>query len=252
MPKRFQWISYSLIFLFSCTETYVPSRGSLDWDFLPLETGVVSFYKVDRLEYLGRGIIPVEEIYFTKEEILSQEIFEDGSILFTILESRDQSGEWIPIRYYTVRKEFDKAVSIIDNIETVELKVPLLNGLQWEGRNLPGNCPDGGNFCDYFEVADKDKPLTIEGIEYSRTARIVKQNSEDPLKISSDLIEFDIYAQNSGLIYSEKISREYASCRNGQNEDCCCPGSELCTLCAGEIEFGIIQKKSLLERILPN
>ena len=194
----------------------------------------------------------MEEIYFTKEEILSQEIFEDGTIVFTILESRNQSGEWIPTRYFTIRKEFNKAVSIIDNIETVEMKLPLLDGLQWEGRSLPDNCPDGGSFCDYFEIADKDKPFTIEGVDDDRTARIVKQNSLDPLEISSDLIEFAIYAQGSGLIYSEKISREYASCRNGQNEDCCCPGNELCTLCAGEVEFGLIEKKSLLERILPN
>ncbi|HEX9651147.1 MAG TPA: hypothetical protein VGA21_11340 [Cyclobacteriaceae bacterium] len=254
MLKKLLWISYLLIIFISCQEpTFVNSRGSLDWDFLPLEVGVISTYELNRVSYLGRLIEPEVEQFLLREEIVEKQVFADGSSLFTILESiPDLNGDWIPKKYFTIRHEFGSAISVIDNIETVELQFPLLNGFRWEGRYSLNDCPDGGEYCDYFEVADRDKEFTAGGITYPKTARIIRQNTQDPLQITEDLVEFAVYAQNIGLIYSETNQLEYASCRNNQNADCCCPDNILCTLCAGEIEFGFMEKKTLIERITPN
>lgn len=253
MPGKYQWINYFIAFLFSCVEpTKIPSRGSQDWEFLPLEVGTVSIFKIETEYYLGRFIPPEMETYFLNEEIISKQVMKDGSEIYYVLQSqRDSIEEWRPIRYFTLRKDFDKAVSVIDNFETVELKLPLLPGKEWQAQSNK-SCLDSEPLCNTFKVVARDSLFVINGESYSNTVIIERQNIEDPLQIAKEHNEFAIYSQHSGLIYFESHYVEFVSCRNGQNPDCCCQDSDLCTLCAGEIEFGKIEKKSLVERFFPN
>jgi len=252
MPATRLCISLSFaFFLFACHEDhFVPSRGLLDWDYFPLKEGDTYIYDYSKITYLGKNITPDSQYFQIKQEVISVEKMNDGSSVYTILSSKSNGpNTWEPLLYWTIRNEFDRSISIINNQEYVELQLPLLNGYHWEGQPGGLNCRDNNGFCDLYEVVDKEKEFQLGPYTFANTVRINKQDQEDPLQISNDILEYSIYAQGTGLVYWELKEIEYASCRNNQNPECCCSGDILCTLCAGEIEFGTIERKSFRERI---
>jgi len=254
MPGKLLWISLSLIVFASCQkEQVVPSRGLDDWDYLPLKENVEFIYDYSQVIWSGRNI-PSDTIrYLLKEQVVREVNSVDGTILFTMLTSKQlDDGQWQPLFYWLIRNEFDRSVYVIGNAEVIELKFPLLESYSWDA--IPfgnSNCRDTGAYCDLFEVTDVDQEFSTPNRNFQHTTKIIRQQNLDPLKVSQDIKDLAVYAQGLGLVFSEKTNLEYASCRNGNNPDCCCMGDVLCTVCAGEIEFGSMETKVLLERFSP-
>lgn len=136
----------------------------------------------------------------------------------------DALGTWVIDSVWSARLNTYQAIVVENNIPIIKLSFPLTEDKRWDG-----NAMNSIDF-DEFKIKNLGMPFETNGIDYSNTLQMFKEDLRDPLGITQDNYRVEVFSAGLGLIY--KLDENVKYCND-------CPPFT--------IEQGIVYEQKLLE-----
>jgi hypothetical protein len=203
----------------SCESKKVePDPSRLGYDYFPLETGNYAIFDVQEI-YYALTANPITREYQIKDEVAESFTDLSGETAFKILRysRNDTLANWQLDSVWTAKRTPNQAIWTENNVSYVKMVFPLEEQQTWNGNVL------NNKGADEYELQDISKPYYLPKHSFDKTITVVQQ--ADSSLVGLDQCK-EVYAQNVGLVYSEKIQVQLCS----SSADC---------LGKGKIDFGI-------------
>lgn len=206
-----------IILLFGChIGTLDNDPKYIGWDYFPIDSGSYRIYKVTNITYELGGITDTSR-YFLKETITGPYENLEGNVSFRIKREVKSSDEenWQQDSIWWAKKNMNTAVVVENNIPIIKMVFPLEENKSWDANseNVLEN--------DVYSMINVGRAFTdtssIDQISFAKTVTIVQEDISDNIIYKDKRTE--IYAENTGLVYKERIFLNYCDeddCR-GQN-----------------------------------
>jgi hypothetical protein len=216
-----------LLIVSSCsTSTVEPDARSLGYNYFPLEKGHFAMYQVEETEYRLTAA-PLTRTYQVKEVIAEEFTDLSNEEAFKIMRySRQHATDaWALDSIWVAKRTVNRAIRTENNTSFVKLVFPVNENQTWNGNvlNHLGK--------DEYQLTKVNKPYTLSGQQYTRTATVVQVNDSSACNMRRI---YEVYAETVGLIYKEKILVEYRQANN------ICQGR-------GDIQAGIRSYQKLID-----
>jgi hypothetical protein len=200
-----------LLIAASCSREEVQlDERALGLQYFPLETGLYRIYAVEEIQFfLNTGCVENAALttYQVREAVVDSFANLEGGYSYRIARSvRNNPGEiWRQDSIWTARRDHRRAVLVENNIPVMKLSFPLEDKKVWDGNILNDREEDTYELTRFF------KPFTadIGSITFPRTVTVVQEDFDD-LIVFKD-IRKEIYAEDIGLVYKERLVVEYDS-----------------------------------------
>jgi hypothetical protein len=223
-PMKSFWLPcLFLLFVAACTSSIEPDGSRLGFDYYPLEIGYATVYEIEENEYQVNGTLNTR--FYQLKEVASDTFRTLSGQKAYRLERfvRDNASRpWEIDSVWSVVKTTTQVIKTENNIPFIKLVFPLREGLRWNGNALNNQ---GERI---YEVQDFRRPTRIDILDFERSLRVRQFNDSS---LVTQLKSEEMYAQNVGLIYAEKINVRF---REGE------------FLGQGQIEFGTIYKQRII------
>ncbi len=195
-----------LLFLAGCeTGTLENDPKYIGWDYFPLDSGAYNVYKVRNITYSLGGVTDTV-VYLLKETVTGPyENLESGTSYRIKREIKSlNGGEWQEDSIWWARKDLMTAVMVENNIPVIKLSFPVEDYRSWDANSLNTL----GEDMYYMKNADMSFTDTLEtGHTYDKTVTVVQEDVNDNIIYREQRTE--VYAENTGLIYKERIFLQY-------------------------------------------
>lgn len=210
-------VLFSFFLLFACdtinSKLPPPQDGG---NFFYPKIGQSIVYDVEDTQYELTGKFTLKT-YQLKEVNVSTFKDLDGKEALRIERYRRENDveKWTIDSIFTAKKEVDKALKTENNVTYIKISFPFKEGLRWNGNayNSFGN--------DSYEMKKVNQLFQINGRKFDNSVTIIQQNDSTLVDLKRRI---EVYAENIGMIYQEKINVLY--CNSGN-----CLGK-------GKIDFG--------------
>ena len=208
-----------------CNELMVPEPERLGYDYFPLIIGEFRIYDVKVINYNLDG--STDTTIYQLQEVVSDSsiIGEETSYRLDRYRRADASETWVIDSVWSARLNPYQAVVVEHNIPIIKLSFPVAEDKRWDGNAL--NTIE----FDEFKIKNLGTTYQIDGIDYPNSLEMFKEDLLDPLKITSDDHQLEVFSAGIGLIFRQEIFKQYCSD---------CPEQ-------GKIEQGIVYEQKLLE-----
>lgn len=206
-----------LCLLFACdnVNSNLPPPQDGGKFFYP-NVGQSVIYDVEDTQYALTGKFMVKTYQLKEINVLAFKDL-DGKEAFKIERYRRENDtqKWTIDSVFRAKKEIDKALKSENNVTYVKIYFPIKEGLKWNGNayNSFGN--------DTYELKKVNQSFQTNGQKFENTFSVIQQNDSTLVDLKRRI---EVYAENIGMIYQEKISVLY--CNTGN-----CLGK-------GKIDFG--------------
>ena len=206
-----------LCLLFACdnVNSNLPPPQDGGKFFYP-NVGQSVIYDVEDTQYALTGKFMVKTYQLKEINVLAFKDL-DGKEAFKIERYRrkNDTQKWTIDSVFRAKKEIDKALKSENNVTYVKIYFPIKEGLKWNGNayNSFGN--------DTYELKKVNQSFQTNGQKFENTFSVIQQNDSTLVDLKRRI---EVYAENIGMIYQEKISVLY--CNTGN-----CLGK-------GKIDFG--------------
>lgn len=209
-------VSAILLILFAAgcgrEEVQLDARA-LGLQYFPLENGLYRVYLVEETHFfLNTGCVENSEAvtYYVKEVVVDSFENLEGGYSYRIARfSRDTPADaWDQDSIWTARRDNNRAVMVENNIPILKLSFPLEDNRQWDGNALNDREEDTYVLTGVF------RPYTAEvgNMSFPKTVTVVQEDFDD-LIVFKD-IRKEIYAEDIGMAYKERLVVEYDSENN--------------------------------------
>lgn len=185
-----------------CSETKELDPKELGTTYFPLNVGEYRVYKVYGTQY-NSSIDSTVFSYLLKESIVDSFPNLESGISFKILRQKKYSENdiWVTDSIWTARKNSRTAILVEHNVPLVNLTFPLIENKTWDGNKLNNKSEDE------FEMMDIYQPYTDSIGNYENTVTVIQEDLPD--KIVKFISRKEVYADEKGLAYKEKIILNY-------------------------------------------
>ena len=214
-----------ILLAIGCNELMAPEPERLGYDYFPLVIGEFRIYEVEIINYNLNGSIDTV-VYQLKEIVADSSIIgEETSYHLDRYRRVDTLEPWVIDSVWSARLNTYQAIVVEHNIPIIKLSFPLAEDKRWDG-----NAMNTIEF-DEFKIKNLGATYQINGINYANSLEMIKEEQIDPLKITSDDYQLEVFSSGIGLIFRQEIYKKY--CSN-------CPQE-------GKIEQGMVYEQKLLE-----
>lgn len=176
----------------------------LGHSYFPLETGNYRIYEVVDIRYTVQGQIDTS-LYYIKEWTGEPYIDQAGETVYPIYsykwENYPENGHEEPVYVKTVKRSRTNLVITADNVPTVKLIFPVKAGITWDGNAL--NTAES----QMYRYEDNQPPVDIPQGGTGKQVRVIQNDFDDEIFFRD--LRYEVYAENTGLVYKEISSLEY-------------------------------------------
>jgi hypothetical protein len=219
------WLAVlSILFAIGCTELSAPEPERLGYDYFPLIIGEFRIYDVEVINYLDGS---TDTTNYQLREVVSDSsiIGDETSYRLDRYRRANASESWVIDSVWSARLNPYQAIVVEHNVPIIKLSFPLVEDKRWDGNAL------NSIEFDEFKMENIGGTYQIDGIDYPNSLEMFKEDLLDPLKITRDDYQLEVFSAGIGLIFRQEIFKQYCSD---------CPEQ-------GKIEEGIVYEQKLLE-----
>jgi len=205
-----------VIILFGChIGTLDNNPKYIGWNYFPTDSGSYRVYQVTNITYKLGGITDTSK-YLLKETMTGPYENLERNVSFRIrreVKSID-SENWQQDSIWWVKKNMNTAVVVENNIPIIKMAFPLEENKSWDSNSE--NVLDE----DMYSMINIGMAFTdTSGVDafFEKTVTIIQEDVNDNIIYRDQRTE--VYAENTGLVYKERIYLNYCDeddCR-GQN-----------------------------------
>lgn len=199
-------IFLSVVFLHSgCVTEYENAEEELlGYSYFPLETGNYRIYEVVDIRYTIQDQID-SSLYYLKERTGEPFIDQAGDTAYFIYTYKRNNflEDWYegPVKVQTVKRSRTNLLVTADNMPTVKLVFPVKAGSTWDGNAFNTKEPQMFRYED--NLPPVDFPLAGSG----KLIRVIQNDFDDEIFFRD--LQYEVYAENTGMIYHETSLLEY-------------------------------------------
>lgn len=198
---RFHCLLLCILNLTCCEESTIEPTINEDADYYPIDIGLWHEYSIRHI------IIDVRTGYYDTtnyniKETVSKIISDNKDETVFLVERNIKShGEqfWQPFDAIQIIKRKSTVIRSIDNIDEFILPAQITKGESWDGNSY--NTLDSTE----YKIAQTDTTYLLNETVMDSVIRIQHKQFTSLINIEN---EYELYAPNIGLVYSESISAE--------------------------------------------
>jgi hypothetical protein len=191
--------------MFSCVpdeEFVVQDYGH---DYFPLRVGMYSIFDVESIVYGASSDEPETARYQLQTEVVDSFNNTAGTVTYVIHRSTrpNETAEWDFLDTWSSRIEGEQAIVQEGNTPIIKLAFPLAEGLRWDANRY--NTLEG----DYYSIETLGSPLTVNLIDFNKTATIEQEVFDD--QVTRKDVRTEVYAKGVGLVRREASELVYCT-----------------------------------------
>ncbi|MES2778553.1 MAG: hypothetical protein V4651_01530 [Bacteroidota bacterium] len=185
-------------FVISCSDSKSDEENiDLGYNYFPTQVGATWIYDVDSLIYDDNtGQTTIDTVtYQYKEQITGvyKDVTGETAQLISRYYRYSDTLPWTVLNQSTQMLTALNAQRVQENTRYVKLVFPLAKNKTWNG-NLY-NALDAAP----YKVSYLDEQLIVGNTSYPLTVKVQQKNEENAVK---EIIRYEVYARNVGLVYS--------------------------------------------------
>ncbi|MDO1447151.1 hypothetical protein Q0590_12855 [Rhodocytophaga aerolata] len=191
----------------SCSSSTVePDAARLGYTYFPLEEKSFAIYEVEETIY-SLTSTPVTRNYQIKEVIAEQfrDLSNEEAFKVMRYSRQNTTADWELDSVWVAKRTANRAIRTENNRSFVKLIFPVEESQKWNGNVL------NELGADEYEFSQVAKPFTIANQPYTSTATVMQVNDSSACNMKR---VYEVYAQDIGLIYKEKILVDYRQTNN--------------------------------------
>jgi hypothetical protein len=169
----------------------------IGYDYFPTQTGATWIYRVDSMVYDDNsGQTTIDTFVFQyKEQLIANFVDASGETAQQINRffRYDDSLPWIPLNQSSQLKTSLNAQRVTENVRYVKLVFPLEKNKKWNG-NIYNN--EG---TEQYTAVYVNAPTQVGNITYPQTVKVLQKNDVNAIE---EIIRYEVYARNIGLVYA--------------------------------------------------
>lgn len=196
-------IAFLAIAAVSCDSSEEYRTRDSGKDYFPLRKGMFQIYDVQEIKYtLG---VPETLVYELKMVVSDSFKNAEGNYTYVIYRSKRNPDEsdFIYLDTWSARIDDREAVMNEENISFFKIKLPIVNGAEWDG-NLYNTLGE-----DAYLLEEVNSPFEANGVNYDDCV-VINQNDNQDYIVALDQRK-EIYARNVGLVYKSVNKLTYCS-----------------------------------------
>jgi hypothetical protein len=206
--RAFIIVYFGILFIVSSctTSTVEPDAGRLGYTYFPLEEKSFVLYDIEETVYsLTAG--PLTRTYQIKEVIAEQfqDLSQEEAFKVMRYSRQNAAASWTLDSVWVAKRTAGQAIRTENNRPFVKLVFPVKDKQTWNGNALNNL---GSDEYEFLQVA---QPFTVAGQPFASTATVVQ--ADDSSACSMRRV-YEVYAENVGLVYKEKILVDYRQTNN--------------------------------------
>jgi len=171
--------------------------------YYPVRKGLFQIYDVERTQYtLG---VPNTVTYQLKTVVVDSFLNSQNSYTYVMYRSMrsNESEEWQDLDTWAIRSGRNETVVQIENLQSVNLKYPVRQGLIWDG-NIYNSL--GKNI---YKIESVKTAETLGENTFDDCLTVEQENNDDYIVFLDQRKE--IYARNIGLVYKDSTSLHFCN-----------------------------------------
>ena len=194
-----------LLILSGCVSSIEPDPNTLGLNYYPLQTGDYRVYNTKSKNFNLDGTIDSVE-YLLKEVVVDSFPGNDQDSYIYVI-NRYKKGlnetDWLIDEAVSARINLRTMVLTENNAAFVKLAFPMEEALTWDGNSLNDLEPED------YEMRMLSHPFTVDSITFANTVYVFHVDIRDPVQISNDDYRLEVFADGVGLVYKQKILKEW-------------------------------------------
>lgn len=226
-----QYIKYAIgilaLLVVSCDTSENTVSPDEPADYVPLQKGLYHIYDVSDIRYVLN--VPETLFYQLKTVVVDSFVNSSGDISYVIYRSKrsNEESSWSYLDTWSATLSTREVVVNESNISYLKLKVPVVEGLEWNGNAY--------NDLESDAYVMKETDGTFAAINKTFEDCItVEQSDNDDFIVFLDQRQ-EVFSKHVGLVYKETTQLHYCT-----DTDQGCLGQQL-------VETGIIYKQTLID-----
>lgn len=208
----------------ACQKEAEVNPDRIGYHYAPLAIGDEKIFSVFTIQYSLEGADTLE--FFEKEIVADTFLLQGGQNAYRIDRYISDNGteSWQPDSVFYAYQNRQQLVRMENNTRYLKLSFPVQTSKSWDGNRL-NSLPE-----DLYYYQGLQQSYTIDAQEFENTITVIQADLNDSI-VYRDLRK-EIYAEGTGLIFSESIQLSYCT-------DIACLGQM-------EIENGEIRIKKMI------
>jgi hypothetical protein len=194
-----------LIVLSGCVSSIEPDPGSLGLNYYPLQVGSYQIFHINSKIFNLDG--SVDTVTYLMKEVVVDSFPGSDQDSYTYVINRYKKGinepEWVIEEVVSARINFKTMVLTENSTAYVKLVFPMQEDLGWDGNSLNDLEPET------YRIRMLSQPFTVDSVTFANTVHVFQADLLDPAQISQDDYRFEVFADDVGLVYKQKIVKEY-------------------------------------------